>query len=81
MESSVPPDPANAVALTEAQPRPPAREDTPTRPDALDNVFGLTVLQRLFSGDDPGNPGAVDLLHGEQVAVDADLVASLWGAS
>ena len=79
----MPPYPAKAVALAEAQPRPAAREDPPTRPDALDHVFGLvlTVLRRLFSGDDSGNPGAVHLFHAQQVAVQAHLVANLGGAS
>src|SRR5215204_5694631 len=75
--------PTKALALAEAQPRPAAREDPPTRPDALDHFFGLalTVLRRLFSGDNRGNPGAVHLFHAQQVAVDAHLVAGLWGGS
>jgi hypothetical protein len=49
----------------------------------LDHVFGLglTVLRRLFSGDDPCNPGAVHLFHAQQVAVQAHLVADYGGAS
>jgi hypothetical protein len=44
-------------------------------------VSSLAALRSFPSCYDPGDPGAVDLLHGEQVVGDAYLVAGLWGAS
>src|SRR5215208_7070433 len=44
-------------------------------------VSSLAALRSFPSCYDPGDPGAVDLLHGEQAACDAYLVAGLWGAS
>src|SRR5215203_5125643 len=44
-------------------------------------LSSLAALRSFPSCYDPGDPGAVDLLHGEQVAGDAYLVAGLWGAS
>src|SRR5215218_6661417 len=44
-------------------------------------VSSLAALRSFPSCYDPGDPGAVALLHGEQVVGDAYLVAGLWGAS
>src|SRR5215218_1200905 len=44
-------------------------------------VSSLAALRSFPSCYDPGDPGALDLLHGEEVVGEAYLVAGLWDAS
>jgi len=72
---------AEPVPLPEAQPRPAAREEAPSRPDALDHGLGLATLRRFLPCHHPGDPRAVHLFHPQQEAGEAYLVAGLRGAS